>query len=151
MRSARGKGAERVTLLRFAVLIFWAGTAVYGLFLRIVWLSPRAGRPTRARVTSFPAAVAFAHPTVAVIGLALWLVFLHSQSAIFAWTAFGVLSAAAMLGFALLTSWLVGRGGKHAGSAGQRIPAKLVLVHGAAGLVTFALALIAANLAGQLH
>ena len=140
-----------MVLLRVAVMIVWTGTAVYGVCLRVLWLSPRARRPPRARVTAFPAAVTFAHPMAGTIGLGLWLVFLCSMNVTFAWAAFGVLTAAAMLGFALLTRWLVGRGGRHASSTGQRVPARLVLLHGAAGLATFALALIAANLAVQLH
>ena len=140
-----------MALLRLAVLIVWAGTAMYGVLLRVLWVSRPARRAPRAQVTAFPAAVTFAHPIVATVGLGLWVVFLRSRSAGFAWAAFGLLTTAAMLGFALLTSWLVGRGGKHASSTGQRVPARLVVLHGAAGLATFALALIAANLAVRLH
>jgi hypothetical protein len=150
LRSARGDGAERVAELRLAVMIVWAGTAIFGLCLRFLWLSPRARRLPPTRVSVYPAALTLAHPAVATAGLVLWAAFLGSRDVVFAWTAFGVLAAAAMLGFALLTRWLVS-GGKHAAGTGQRLPPRLILVHGAAGLATFALALIAANLAADLR
>ena len=68
---------------------------------------------------------------------------------LYAWCGFGVLSASAMLGFVMLTRWLVGRGGKHARGAEQRFPARLVAVHGMVGLTTFAIVLVAATLAAR--
>jgi hypothetical protein len=41
--------------------------------------------------------------------------------------------------------WLVGRGGRHARGAEQHFPAKVVAMHGAVGLTTFTLVLIAAT------
>jgi hypothetical protein len=58
-----------------------------------------------------------------------------------------VLATSAMLGFVMLTRWLVGRGGRHARGAEQAFPARIVATHGAVGLTTFALVLIAATLA----
>jgi hypothetical protein len=60
---------------------------------------------------------------------------------------FGVLASSAVLGFVMLTRWLVGRGGRHARGAEQAFPARVVATHGAVGLTTFALVLIAATLA----
>ena len=42
---------------------------------------------------------------------------------------------------------VVGRGGRHARGAEQHFPAKVVAMHGAAGLTTFTLVLITATLA----
>jgi hypothetical protein len=150
VRSARGDGAERVAQLRIVVVIVWAGAATLGLVGRYGWRSSRARRLPSARVTAFPAALTFAHPALATAGLVFWAAFACSRDVVFAWAAFGVLAAAAMLGFALLTRWLVS-GGKHAAGTGQRIPPRLILVHGAAGLATFVLALVAANLAAYVH
>jgi hypothetical protein len=50
-----------------------------------------------------------------------------------------------MLGFVLLTRWLVGRGGRHARGAEQHFPARVVAMHGTVGLTTFMLVLIAAT------
>ena len=54
-----------------------------------------------------------------------------------------------MLGFVMLTRWLVGRGGRHARGAEQHFPARVVAMHGAVGLTTFALVLITATVATQ--
>lgn len=136
--------------LRLVVVIFWAGTAIFGMFLWFRWLSPRVRRLPPARVTAHPAALTLAHPAAATAGLVLWAAFLVSREVAFAWVAFGVLTAAAVLGFALLTRWL-GSGGKHAASTGLRAPPRLIALHGAAGLATFVLALVAANLAAYTH
>jgi hypothetical protein len=38
---------------------------------------------------------------------------------------FGELTSSAMLGFVMLTRWLAGRGGRHAGGAEQAFPARI--------------------------
>jgi len=84
---------------------------------------------------------------LASTGLTFWLVFLFTKHVTYAWIGFGVLATSAMLGFVMLTRWLVGRGGRHARGAEQAFPARIVATHGAVGLTTFALVLIAATLA----
>jgi hypothetical protein len=74
----------------------------------------------------FPAGLIFAHPLLATAGLSLWIVFLLTHQAAYAWGEFGVLSGSAMLGFVMLTRWLVGRGGRHARGAEQHFPARVV-------------------------
>jgi hypothetical protein len=137
------------TKLELIATILWAGTACFGLYLLFVWLSHGGLRQQATRITVFPAALIFAHPILATTGLTLWVVFLLSHQVLYAWCGFGVLSASAMLGFVMLTRWLTGRGGKHARGAEQHFPAKIVATHGAVGLTTFALVLIAATLATQ--
>ncbi len=139
------------TKLELIATIIWAGTACFGLYLLFVWLSYGGLRQQSTRITVFPAALIFAHPVLASTGLTLWVVFLITHHVVFAWCGFGTLSASAMLGFVMLTRWLVGRGGKHARGAEQHFPAKVVAVHGAVGLTTFALVLIASTLASQQH
>ena len=126
-----------------------AGTACFGLYLLVVWLSHGGLRQQSTRITVFPAALIFAHPLLATSGLTLWVVFLLTKQVLFAWLGFGVLALSAMLGFVMLTRWLVGRGGRHARGAEQHFPARIVATHGAVGLTTFALVLIAATLATQ--
>jgi hypothetical protein len=138
-----------VSKLELIAAVIWASTACFGLYLLFVWLSYGGLRQQATRITVFPAALIFAHPTLATTGLTLWVVFLLTKHVTYAWSGFGVLSASAMLGFVMLTRWLVGRGGKHARGAEQHFPARVVAVHGAVGLATFALVLIAATLATQ--
>lgn len=136
-----------MTKLELATTVIWAGTACFGLYLLFVWLSHGGLRQQAARITVFPAALVFAHPILATTGLTFWFVFLLTKHVMYAWTGFGVLSASAMLGFVMLTRWLVGRGGRHARGAEQHFPGRIVATHGAVGLATFALVLIASTLA----
>ena len=133
--------------LKFIALAIWAGTACFGLYLLVVWLAHGGLRQQATRITVFPAVLIFAHPVLATTGLSFWIAYILTSHLIFAWTAFGVLSASAMLGFVMLTRWLVGRGGRHARGAEQSFPAKVVAMHGAVGLTTFALVLITATMA----
>jgi hypothetical protein len=128
-------------------LVIWAGTACFGLYLLFVWLSNGGLRQQSTRITVFPAALIFAHPVLATTGLTFWVAFMLTHRLLFAWCGFGVLSASAMLGFVMLTRWLVGRGGRHARGAEQHFPARIVAMHGMVGLTTFALVLIASTLA----
>jgi hypothetical protein len=146
-----GERAERGDLMEIVALCIWAGTACFGLYLLVVWLSHGGLRQQATRITVFPAALIFAHPVLATTGLSFWIAFMLTHHVVFAWCGFGVLSASAMLGFVMLTRWLVGRGGKHARGAEQHFPARIVAVHGMVGLTTFAIVLIAATLATQRH
>jgi hypothetical protein len=131
--------------MNIVALVVWCGTACFGLYLLGVWLSHGGLRQQATRITVFPAALIFAHPVLATTGLSFWIAYLLTHRLVFAWSGFGVLSASAMLGFVMLTRWLVGRGGRHARGAEQHVPAKVVAVHGTVGLTTFTLVLIAAT------
>ncbi|MGH3408044.1 MAG: hypothetical protein ACRDRJ_36920 [Streptosporangiaceae bacterium] len=133
--------------MEFVALCVWAGTACFGLYLLVVWLSHGGLRQQATRITVFPAALIFAHPVLATTGLTFWIAFMLTHHVVYAWCGFGVLTLSAMLGFVMLTRWLVGRGGKHARGAEQHFPARVVAVHGMVGLATFALVLIASTLA----
>jgi hypothetical protein len=132
-------------------LVIWGGTACFGLYLLGVWLSHGGLRQQATRITVFPAMLIFAHPILATTGLSFWIAFMLTQRVAFAWCGFGVLAASAMLGFVMLTRWLVGRGGRHARGAEQHFPAKVVAMHGMVGLTTFALVLITATMATRQH
>jgi len=74
-----------------------------------------------------------------------------TKNVLYAWCGFGVLTVSALLGFVMLTRWLVGRGGKHARGAEQHFPARVVAMHGMVGLTTFALVLITSTLVARQH
>jgi len=135
--------------MEFVALGVWAGTACFGLYLLVVWLSHGGLRQQATRITVFPAALIFAHPLLATTGLSCWIAFMLTRDATYAWYGFGVLTASAMLGFVMLTRWLTGRGGRHARGAEQHFPAGVVAVHGVVGLTTFALVLISSTLASR--
>jgi hypothetical protein len=137
--------------VEWVALAIWGGTACVGLYLLGVWLSHGGLRQQATRITVFPAVLIFAHPVLATTGLSFWIVFIVTKNVLYAWCGFGVLSASALLGFVMLTRWLVGRGGKHARGAEQHFPARVVAMHGMVGLTTFALVLITATLATSGH
>jgi hypothetical protein len=136
-------------MMQIVATVIWCGTACFGLYLLGVWLSHGGLRQQATRITVFPAVLIFAHPVLATTGLSLWITVLITHATVYAWCGFGVLSGSAMLGFVMLTRWLVGRGGKHARGAEQHFPAKVVAMHGTVGLTTFTLVLIAATQASR--
>jgi hypothetical protein len=137
-------GPRGGSTVRIAALGIWCATAGFGLYLLVMWLSHGGLRQQATRITVFPAVLIFAHPVLATAGLALWVSFVETGRREFAWAGFGVLSGSAMLGFVMLTRWLVGRGGRHARGAEQHFPVRAVVAHGAVGLSTYVLVLVTA-------
>jgi hypothetical protein len=126
----------------------WLFTALVGIYLLYLWTSGGGLRRQAAKVTRFPATLVLSHPALAVSALACWVGFLLTGSRALAWTAFGVLAAAALLGFTMFTRWL--GAGRHARGAERRFPTLAVVLHGLAGVATFVLALLTASLSALL-
>jgi hypothetical protein len=133
--------------MNIMALVFWGAAACPGLYLLVVWLSHGGLRQQSTRITVFPAGLVFAHPLLAAAGLSLWVAFVLGHRLLCAWCGFGALTVSAVLGFAMLTRWTAGRGGRHARGAEQHFPARIVALHGMAGLAAFAVVLLAATLA----
>jgi hypothetical protein len=127
--------------VEFAALCAWILAAVAGGHLLTIWMT-NGGRSTK--VTRFPLLVVVGHPLAAVAGLAVWIAYLVTGNAGYAWAAFGALLVVILQGFMLLTRWLVGRGGRHARGAEQAFPAAAVAVHGAVAVTTFVLVFLTA-------
>ncbi|MFD1537841.1 hypothetical protein [Nonomuraea guangzhouensis] len=128
--------------------VTWLFTALVGIYLLYLWLSGGGLRQQAAKVTRFPVTLIFSHPVLALSALTCWMAFLITGSRLLAWTAFGVLAVAALLGFTMFTRWL--GTGRHARGAERRFPLLAVLLHGLAGVATFVLVLLTASLAGHL-
>ncbi|GAA2359457.1 hypothetical protein [Nonomuraea africana] len=124
----------------------WVINALIGVYLLYLWLSGGGLRQQATKVTRFPTTLIFSHPALAVTALACWVGHLLTGLRLLAWLAFGVLSAAALLGFTMFTRWL--GGGRHARGAEQRFPMLAVVAHGVVGLTTFVLVLVAAASSG---
>ena len=122
----------------------WLFTALVGIYLLYLWTSGGGLRQQAAKVTRFPTTLVLSHPALAVSALACWVAFLLTGSRALAWTAFGALAAAALLGFTMFTRWL--GAGRHARGAERRFPTLAVVLHGVAGVATFVLALLTASL-----
>ncbi|MEV0202906.1 hypothetical protein [Nonomuraea sp. NPDC050691] len=130
-----------------ATAVTWICTAIAGVYLLYLWLSGGGLRQQAAKVTRFPVTLVFSHPVLAAAALGCWFGYLVTGAEALAWTAFGVLAASALLGFALFTRWL--GGGRHARGAERRFPVLAVALHGLGGVITFALALVTAALTGH--
>jgi hypothetical protein len=132
--------------VRFAALVGWVSTACVGLYLLISRLASERNKKRPAKATKYPALLMPGHPALALTGLTLWVCFLIEHRAGYAWAAFGVLCVTILLGFALLTRWLTGVGGRHAGQQPGHRPARVVVLHGLAALATFVLAMLTASI-----
>ncbi|SDK95576.1 hypothetical protein SAMN05421874_113142 [Nonomuraea maritima] len=124
--------------------VSWTIAALAGAYLLLSWL-PRGRQrrdARRAKVTRFPGALVVGHPALAVAAFACWAGGLLTGSRALAWTAFGALAVAALLGFAMSTRWL--GAGRH-GNAVRGFPVLAVALHGLAGVATFTLLLLAAS------
>jgi hypothetical protein len=88
----------------------------------------------------------FAHPAFAIVGLGFWLGFTLVHDRALGWIAFGLVTAAVCLGLTWYTANT--RAARREGPAGgEPAPAfrtRLVLLHGSAATVTFALAALTA-------
>lgn len=130
--------------MEFAALVAWVLAAIGGFYLLAAWMTNGGLRQQGTKVTRFPAAVVLGHLLIAVIGLIIWIMYIATTREVYAWSAFATLVVVTMLGFLLLTRWLVGQGGRHARGAEQAFPAVAVLVHAVVAFATFVLVLLTA-------
>ena len=127
--------------MEFAALLAWILAAGAGGYLLVIWML-NGGVSTK--VTRFPVLVVAGHPLAAAGGLAVWIAYLATGNAGYAWAAFAALLVVVLQGFMLFTRWLVGRGGRHARGAEQAFPAAAVAVHGAVAVTTVVLVFLTA-------
>ncbi|MDN3355102.1 hypothetical protein [Actinomadura sp. DC4] len=135
--------------MEIAALVMWVLTAGAGLRLLVRWLAEGGPRRQGTKVTRYPAILVLGHPTLAVLALAVWVMFLLTERSVYAWSAFGALVLVTLLGFVMFTRWLTGEGGKHARGAEQGFPAVAVVAHGAVATLTFVLVLLTAITASR--
>jgi hypothetical protein len=135
--------------VEFAALIAWILTAIAGIYLLMSSLANGGLRRQPTKVTRFPATLALSHLLLGAAGLVVWVFFLITMQLRYAWAAFGSLVVVALLGFVMLTRWLVGRGGRHARGADEEVPIVAVIVHGGVAIMTFVLVLFTALVVGH--
>lgn len=133
--------------MRVAALVAWLLSAAAGSYLLTHWLAGGGLRRQATKVTRYPATLVLAHPVLAVAGLVMWVLFLTGGRVAYAWGAFGVLVVVALLGFAMLTRWLVGAGGRHARGTEREFPVVAVVLHGTVAITTFVLVFLTASAA----
>jgi hypothetical protein len=135
--------------VEFAALVTWILAAVVGLYLLMTSLANGGLRGQATKVTRFPATLALSHLLLGAAGLVIWVFFLITTQTMYAWAAFGLLVVVALLGFVMLTRWLVGQGGRHARGADHKMPTIAVVVHGGVAITTFVLVLFTALIVGH--
>jgi hypothetical protein len=88
----------------------------------------------------------FAHPAFAIVGLGFWLGFTMVHDRGLGWIAFGLVTAAVCLGLTWYTAntRAAGREGPAGSEPAPAFRTRLVLLHGSAATVTFALAALTA-------
>jgi len=88
----------------------------------------------------------FSHPTLGLVGLGLWFIFVGTHYHPLAWVAFGILVVTIAAGL----RWFIGqaraarRGGQAGGPLARRGVPRLAIGHGAAAGATFLLAVLTA-------
>jgi hypothetical protein len=89
----------------------------------------------------------FSHPTLGLLGLGLWFVYVGTHRQPLAWVAFGVLVLTIVAGL----SWLLrsARDARAAGRPGRVLPTGLALLHGLLATATFLLAVLTALVASH--
>lgn len=89
----------------------------------------------------------FFHPTLGLLGLGLWFIYLGTHHRPLAWVAFGVLVLTVTAGL----SWLArsARAARAAGGPRRILPGRLALLHGVLATATFALVILTALAASQ--
>ena len=137
--------------MSIAALITWVITAGLGSYMVATWRKHgglRSGSPT----THLPPARVFTHLGLAVVGLLVWIIFVVTHVALWAWVAVADLVVVAALGAILVRRWIVdGRQAMSGGSsaslpelAEQHISRAPVVLHGTFASITFVLVILTA-------
>jgi hypothetical protein len=92
--------------MRFAALIVWFVTALWGLYMLAVWLIENDATRQGKAASRLPLPVVLAHVSLAVTGLGVWVAYLLLDRPVLAWTAVGMLVGIALLGLAMFARWI---------------------------------------------
>lgn len=137
--------------MSLAALITWVITAGLGTYMVATWRK-HGGLGGDPQTTHLPPARVFAHLGLAIAGLVVWIVFLATDAALWAWIAAADLILVAVLGGVMVRRWAIdGRaamsGGASASSrdlAEQHIARPPVVIHGIFAASTIVLVILAA-------
>jgi manganese efflux pump family protein len=139
--------------------IAWLITAAGGLGLVSIWIIERDESSAASRL---PRTVVGAHGLLAVVGLAVWAMYLLMDTGRLAWTAAAILAVVFLLGATMAVRYmrvyqayrtpapvLVPVGARGAGieepaPPERRLPVALVITHGVMATITIALVLLTA-------
>ncbi len=139
--------------MSIAALITWIITAALGSYMVATWRKHGGLASGDASRTHLPPARVFTHLGLAVAGLVVWIVYLVTDGAVWAWIAVADLVLVAVLGALMVRRWTVdGRLAMAGGPAAtgteelaeQHIARTPVVLHGIFATSTFVLVLLVA-------
>lgn len=138
--------------MEWVALATWVATAAGGLVLLGLWLKHGGMAQSGAPGARIRAGRILGHFALAAIGLVVWVVYVASDVDALAWVALGILAVVALVGFAMLATWMgrrrggtpVAVGAAAAEPAEQRFPVALVGAHGVLAASTLVLVLLTA-------
>ena len=152
--------------MALVALIAWLCTVSMGLYLLAIWLIEYDREFQSAAATRLPVPVIGTHALLAFGGLAVWALYLITDTARLAWVAAGTLGVVALLGLTMAARWIGvlraheapqavsvpvgGRGWTPSPGATvpvppeRHFPAPVVIVHGVFAAATILLVLLAA-------
>ncbi len=116
-----------------AAFTAWLITAAGGLYLFAVWLIEHDGSKSGGAASRLRVPVVFSHVTLAVAGLAVWVVYLYVDEIRLAWAAFFILLPVVLLGLTMLTRWIPVHRAANAARLDDTEPARRALAGVAAG------------------
>lgn len=92
--------------MRFAALIVWFVTALWGLYMLAVWLIESDATRKGSADSRLPLPVILTHMGLAWTGLGVWVAYLLLDEPALAWTAVGLLGAIVTVGAAMFARWI---------------------------------------------
>ena len=92
--------------MRFAALIVWFVTALWGLYMLAVWLIENDATRQGNSASRLPLPVILGHVTCVLTGLGVWIAYLLLDRPFLAWAALGILVAIVLLGLSMFARWI---------------------------------------------
>jgi hypothetical protein len=135
--------------MSIAALITWVITAGLGSYMVATWRR-HGGLTNDTSATHLPPARVFTHLGLAVVGLVVWIIFVATDAAVWAWIAVVDLVLVAALGGVMVRRWITdGRLAMAGGTAApdlaeQHISRPPVVLHGIFAASTVVLVILAA-------
>jgi hypothetical protein len=119
----------------------WILTAFGGAYM---WsFTTRAGRPeSSVRATDLPPIALFAHPTIGLVGISVWIAYLYESGDVLPWVALALLVLGALVGDLLLARTVRRR--TRRARVEDAIPRPVMVMHGVLAVLLIALVLLQA-------
>jgi hypothetical protein len=137
--------------MKWAALIAWLITALFGFTMLAIWLR-NGGMRQRGGGGKITPPLILSHFLLAAGGLVVWIVYLIADKEALAWIALAILAVVALLGFTMFAIWWRRRQARGAVTeavspdtpAEQHFPVSIVGLHGLLAVTTVVLVFLTA-------